>query len=348
MTILNRSPIVVSLALSFCCVVTVAQQTESPERLLQRAIATLDSAETERGADLLRTLLASVPSREAIAVRADAHMFLGAASMALGQQDSAIVQFREVVTLNPFYRPDPERFNPDLTDLFHSLRVATTVVRLRAPADTTLAPMRDRYVVSVGVGKPGDVIVRLRSVAGRTGALLATLALDSIATVEVPLLAADGTAIEAGGYELEAVVTTSDGRDTDILSMNVERMAVDTTPHEPPIPETDFRPEERRGSPRLVDLGRGLAFGLAATAAPTLLGNRDLRDAAVPPKAIALGAVIALADIVASRPMRPIPDNIDFNARLRAEWEATNLGIAADNDRIRREARLRIRTGGER
>jgi hypothetical protein len=79
-----------------------------------------------------------------------------------------------------------------------------------------------------------------------------------------------------------------------------------------------------------------------------LLGNRDLRDSSIPPKAMALGVVIALVDILASRPMRPIPANVEYNAGLRAEWEATNAGIATENATLRRQARLRIRVGGGR
>jgi hypothetical protein len=128
----------------------------------------------------------------------------------------------------------------------------------------------------------------------------------------------------------------------------VERLEVDTMLHQVPIPDSEFRPEEARGSPSLIDVARGVGFGLAATAVPTLIGKRDLRDAAVPPQAIAVGVVIAVADIVASRPMRPIPDNSEYNQQLLDEWRATNDGIAADNDRLRRRAQLRIRVGAER
>ena len=349
MTNLNRTTVAVSLALSVCAGNTVAQQSESPKRLLERAIATLDSAETERGTELLRTLLASVPSREAFAVPVEAHMFLGAASWALGLEDSAVVHLREVVRLDPFYVVDPDRFNPYVRRLHQSLRLATVVVRLRAPDDTTLAPLRERLPVSVGVGTPGQVIVRLRNIVARSGALIATLQLDSIATVDIPLTATDGTTLDPGTYELEAEVTTADGgRQSDLLSLIVERLSVDTMEHQPAIQESDFRPEARRGSPSLLDVGRGLGFGLAATAVPALLGNRDLRDNSIPPPALALGLTIALADIVASRPMRPIPDNVEYNRRLRAEWQAINLDIAADNETLRRQARMRIRVGGER
>lgn len=60
---------------------------------------------------------------------------------------------------------------------------------------------------------------------------------------------------------------------------------------------------------------------------------------------ISVGGTIAVAGVVgvfAGRRPVPIAENIEFNRRLLASWEARNREIAAENERRRRWAPLRI------
>lgn len=324
-----------------------AQKPPRAQQALRYAIAVLDSAETERGTALLRELLASLLASVPRDLRVSAHLYLAEASWALKLKDSVTAHLREVVQHDPFFVLDPQMFNPDLVTAHRYARLKTVAVRLRVPIDTTLDPMRERLPIAVAVGQPGEVRIRLRSTTPRLrDSLLATVAVDNIVTISIPLLRSDSIALDPGSYALEGeVVTPGGGTARDLLDVAIERTPVDTAQHEPPIPTPQFRSESGKRAPSLAGVARGLGLGMAASALPVLFGNGQLSDDFVPTSALALGITIAVADIWFGRPARPIPANVAHNRSLRTTWEARNRAIAADNERRRRRAPLRIRIG---
>lgn len=324
-----------------------AQQPATPEAQLGRAVAALDSAQTERGIELLRRLLAAAPSDLPEAVRVRAHLHLGAASLSLGLVDSASAHLREMVRLNPFALPDPLVFNPDLQDAYRRARRSTPVVALKVAADTVLDPAGGRYLVAVAVGAPGQVALRLSRSgegAGRPAAQT-DIQVDSTSSVALSFLGRDSLPLEPGEYRLSGSLT-SQPEVAAVATLIVSRQPVDTASAEPPLAPTLFRPEMRKGGPAASSALLGLVFGAAAAALPTVLAHQDLRSEKIEISAVSVGAGISLAGIVgvfAGRPLVTIPENIEYNRSLVAAWEERNRAIAAQNERTRRWAPLRVR-----
>lgn len=318
---------------------------ESFEERLARAIAALDSAEVERGVDLLRQLLASGDPAAPRSAIARAHLHLAAASLALGLRDSATAHLREMVRANPFGVPDTLVFNPDLLSQFRRVRRATPALDFRIARDTVIRPDTDKYLVAVAVGEPRPVSIVLRGPGGSPTAIFELRRqIDSSATVPIAPVGTDSLPIPTGIYRL----VLNAGADLELsASLRFTRVSalVDTIPHEPPPDSNLFRPETRKGPPVAWSALAGVALGAAAAVLPSVLSNRDLSRQGVGMGGISVGGTIAVAGVVgvfAGRRPVPIAENIEFNRRLLASWEARNREIAAENERRRRWAPLRI------
>lgn len=317
-----------------------AQVTDPVDSVLQHATAALDSSNTERAVDLLRQLISSFPAGTVREQRARAHIQLAVASWALQQPDSTRVHFRSAVRWDPFARLAPDLYNPEISSLFQAARETTTSVGLRAPLDTTLVPTVERFSVRAGVARPGTVSIRLVALDPATpDSIVMSVAVDTVATVLLPLTGSNGGVLDPGRYRLYARLETA----IDSLSLVLDRSSPDTLPHAPPVPVSQLRPETRRASPSVVNIIRGLALGAAAGAIPMVLGNSQVRDGSIPFTALAVGLSIAGVDIVFDRGLLPIPQNIVRNAALRRERERQNQTIAAENERRRRLAPVRLR-----
>jgi hypothetical protein len=323
----------------------VAMQEQAFEQRLERAIAALDSAEVERGMDLLRALLASADSAVPRGAIARAHLHLAAASLSLGLRDSASLHLREMVRANPFAVPDTLVFNPDLTALFRIARRTTPALGLRVARDTVLRPQTDKYLVAVAVGEPRQVRIALIGPgASPTVVLEETAQVDSSSTVPLTPVGGDSVPIPAGIYRL--VLTAGGGLETTTL-LRVTRVSVrvDTLLHEAPLDSARFRPETRKGPPAGWSALAGLAAGAVAAAIPLALSNPDLTAGGSDTRSISVAASIAAAGIVGvfvgRRPVS-IPENIEYNRALRASWEERNREIARENERRRQWVPLRI------
>jgi len=312
---------------------------------LERALAVLDSTETERGAQLLRALLASLPPDAPQALRVRAQLHLGAANWALGLKDSAAVQFRDMVRANPFAVPDPELFNPEIVAAWRAVKRATPAVALLVASDTTIKPDAEPYLVAVGVGRPDEVTVRLARTDGPSaGAVGTRIRVDSTASFALALRITDSLPLAPGRYQLTARLALSP-RDSASVSLQVTSLPVDTLPHETPLDASLFRPESRKGSPVAGSAIAGLAIGAAAAAIPVVLHNSQLGGNKVQIAAISVGAGISVAGfagVFVGRRLVPITENVTYNRSLIDQWEARNGAIAARNELARRWAPLRV------
>ena len=329
----------------FTCAQWLFAQSRELSLRVTRAVAILDSAQTERGIDSLRALLAQWPSDGATELRVRASVHLGAASLSLGLRDSALTHFREAVRLNPFAVPDPEVFNPDIVETFRQARRSTPSVGLRVAADTVINPVTEAYLVAVAVGSPGEVAVAVvPAAAAAPGPAPTRLRVDSASSFVLPLRAADSLPLEPGDYRLTAGMPRTAVPSTTAL-LRITRQAVDTASHDPPLNPAQFRPETRPGAPAKGSAISGLLIGLAAAALPSLVSNSAVWGKGVDVHAVSVGSSIAIAGIagvfVGRRPV-PIPENIELNRNLRASWEERDRLIAVDNARRRRWAPLRI------
>lgn len=318
-------------------------QTQTFEARLERALAALDSTETERGVDSLLVLLASPAPAAPRAILARAHLHLAAASWALGFRDSAAVHLRDAVRANPFAVPDPDIFNPDIVAAFRQARRSVRALDLRVASDTVLQPATDKYLVAVAVGEAQEVTVLLVGPSPDSGAAVQErMRVDSSSAIPVTPWVADSSPIGPGSYSL----IVRDGFGLEVSTqIEVRRILVDTLEHEPPLDPLQFRAENRPGPPEGSSVALGLFLGATAAFIPQMLSNRNLSGNRVDAGAVSVGSGIALAGIVGAfvgrRPI-PIAENVEFNRQLRASWEQRNQAIAGENARRRRWAPLRI------
>ena len=172
-------------------------------------------------------------------------------------------------------------------------------------------------------------------------------------TIPFSLAPADSQALEPGEYRLTAVYSEPGGTASARfeLAISLERQAIDTAAHLPPLDSSQLRPEQRPGGPFVPSLLTGLAVGVAAAAIPVALWNPDLGGASAEPRALAVGGAITLGGIVGmitGRRMVPIQENIGYNQSLLTQRAADNQRIAAENETRRRLAPLRVRVVGRR
>ncbi|HYT03716.1 MAG TPA: hypothetical protein VEM13_02390 [Gemmatimonadales bacterium] len=328
--------------------VPLRAQGQSPDVMLARAVAALEATETERGVELLRQLVATLPPTAPGALRRDAQLRLAVACGSLGLFDSATVHFQAAIGADPFATLDPEQFNPDLLAVFRAAKRATLALGVRAPPDTALAPRIERWPVSVAVTRPGTVRFRLARpgpAAGSRDTVIATAAVESLATIALLLPAGDGVASAAGAYRLAVDYSEPGGRTVAAtLSLELTEQVADSAPHEPPPADSLYRLEVRWGAPSRASLARGIGLGVAAGAIPLLFANSQLRSA--DGRALTVGVAVSLAGLSGyflGRPRQPLPENITYNRALRSAWEARNRAIAAANERRRGMALLRVR-----
>ncbi|HLB37193.1 MAG TPA: hypothetical protein VJL31_11530 [Gemmatimonadales bacterium] len=320
---------------------------------LDGALAALDSAQTERGVELLRSLLGIQPPLTAGRTLALAR--LAEAAWSLGERDSARAYLRQLVQTDPFYLLHPDTFNPEFRAAYWAVRRETPAVAIRAPADTVLNPADIVRRLSrptaglalpleVAVGQPGVVRIFLRVSDPRPyDSLLTVLAVDSVAGTGVELVTADGSGLAPGTYTLEGEIATPGGSARDLLQMVVERLAVDTVAHLPPIPPYELEPETEKTLPSPRSIVRGLALGALAVIVPMALNDADLSGRWIAAPAAVIGGSVALASIVSSLPEAPIPENMRANGWRRSRWEEQNRRVAAENAVRLRRAAIRIR-----
>ncbi len=321
-----------------------AQQSEFDARL-NGAIAALDSAEAERGAQLLRGFLSTLPPDAPAAVRVRADLYLGAASLSLGLADSARVHFADMVRVNPFAVPDTNVFNPDVLAAYHTARRTTAVVALRVASDTVIKPMEGGYLVAVAVGRPGRVQFRLADTGeGHTDTLHTVLDVDSTASFVLPLRRSASLTIQAGSYRLTARMP--DASDSVAVPLTITRQPVDTAVLAPPLDSSVFRPEHRKGPPVTASAVAGIALGAVTAALPVLLANKNLGTGTSQVAAASMGVGISVAGVIgvfAGRRQVPIQENIQYNQSLVQAWQARNRTITETNARAVQAAPLRIR-----
>ncbi|HWP37421.1 MAG TPA: carboxypeptidase-like regulatory domain-containing protein [Gemmatimonadales bacterium] len=321
---------------------------------LDGVLALLDSAQTERGVELLRSLLAVQPPISAGRTLALARM--AEATWALGQQDSAVSQLRQLVRSDPFYLPAPDDFNPEIRAAYWTIRRETPAIAIRAPRDTVMDPaavVRRLSAARVGlalpleiaVGRPGVVRIFLRlNDPQPRDSLLTVVAVDSVTATSIAVTSSGGPALTPGSYALEGEIAFSDLSARELLSLTVERLPVDTTPHEPPPPANLYEPETRKAPPSPSALFKGLGLGALAAAVPVAVNDAGLSGRVIPLAAALVGGFVALGSIVANLPDAPIVWNVRYNEEQRSRWQERNRQIAAENAARLQRAPIRIRT----
>lgn len=326
----------------------VGQRDTTGEPQLDRALAALDGADTERGAVLLRQWLSADAGGAPEGTKSLVLARLAEVAWSLGLRDSASVCLRSLVQTDAFFSIPPGLFNPELDANYVRVRRETPAIAIRASRDTVLTPVRDSLPVWIAVGRPGEVRLLLRLTRPRPhDSLLVALRVDSVGVARIPLTAPDGHALTPGQYAIEAEVAGSNRSASALLALAVERLPVDTAPRQVPIPAAAFRAEIRKRSPSLRTVGEGVGLGALAVLVSAAVNDANVSGRAVPRGAWLIGGSVALANIVFKRPGVPIAANVAYNESLRRRWEVEAHAIAAENAMRLGTSPLRIRATRE-
>ena len=324
----------------------VAQRDTTGEPQLDRALAALDGADTERGAVLLRQWLSADTAGASEGTRSLVLARLAEVAWSLGLRDSARVYLRSLIQTDAFFSTPLGLFNPELGADYLRVRRETPAIAIRAPRDTMLTPARDSVPIRIAVGRPGEVRLLLRLTRPRPrDSLLVALHVDSVAVARIPLTAPGGTPLAPGAYAIEAEVAGSSP--SALVELTVDRIPMDTASHQAPIPVAAFRHETRKGSPSLRTVGEGVGLGALALLLSAAVNDAGLSGRAIPSGAWLIGGSVTFANVVLKRPRIPITENIAYNESLRCRWKEEDSAITAANATRLGTAPLRIRSTRE-
>src|SRR5204863_2684131 len=124
---------------------------QSANSFLEQGVRAYSVREYDGGAWLLRRALA-VEGAGALGTTdaAKALMYLTATEVARNQRDSALAAARRLIVLDARYRPDPQKFPPDVIAVLQDARRAAPTVSIRAPGDTAIKPGTESFIVRPG------------------------------------------------------------------------------------------------------------------------------------------------------------------------------------------------------
>src|SRR5437879_12582403 len=149
------------LAISLLCCGARVLPAQSRE-LLGQGVKAYQALEYDAAAALLEQSLGrDSASGLADSLRARALTYLAATELFRGQRDSAVGAFRQLVLLNPRYRPDELIFPPQVTNLFQEVRRTTRTIAVVVPPVTQLRSRVDRFKAMVLTSSLANVAVTL-------------------------------------------------------------------------------------------------------------------------------------------------------------------------------------------
>jgi hypothetical protein len=341
---MTRATVVLALSLLLCGVRAARAQSAAGD-LLGRAVQAYQGLEYDLAAALLGQSLERDPAAGlADSLRARALTYLAATELFRGQRDSAVAAFRQLVLLNPRYRPDELIFPPQVTNLFQEVRRATRAIAVAVPPVTELRTRADSLSARVLASSLADVVVTL---AHEDGTPIRELYRGPVAEsllVKWDGLTAVGTPADDGRYILQVTprTPTADGPRARQVVLDVKKVVPDTLPWPPDPP---LLPERTSTGPAFRSLAAGLVAGAAAVALPSILAPGKEASGA----RFAVGATVGVAGFVGffARKPRPLAANVRANASQRDAWKKKLDAVRAENVARLRTTRLVVRAGPE-
>jgi len=320
---------------------------QDPAALLTGGIRAYQDLDYDSAAALLRGALArpAVPD----SVRARALAYLGATEFFRERRDSASSAFRQLLLLDPRYRPSQVIFPPEVSSLFETVRLGTRAVSIAVAPVTEIGGPGDRMVVrlyATSVHEITATVLRGQAVVVRT---LYSGAVGDSLEVLWDGRDASGTAVDSGRVVLRVVSRTPQGRPgrTVEVPLDIRRAGQALLPLPPPPADSLLLPERTAGGNAVRSLLVGLGTAAFAAALPSLIGSGS--DASG--SRFAVAGAITLGGIVgaraAARP-RPLPENIAANQRVRRAWQQQADQVRAENERRGAAVQLTIRAGAMR
>jgi len=326
-----------------------AARAQDATALLATGIRTYQDLEYDSAVVFLRAALARPAAETHDSVRTRALAYLGATEFYREHRDSAASAFRQLLFLEPRYRPSQLIFPPEVSSLFEEVRSGTRAVAVAVAPVTELGGPGDRMVVrlyATSVHEVSATIVRGQALVMRTlysGAIGDSLEIlwDGRDTV--------GSVVDSGRAVLRVTSRGPTGQlaRTIEVPLEIRRAGQAPLPLPPPPADSLLRPEHTAGGSASRSLLIGLAGAAFAVALPTVVGSGS--DASAAPYAVA--GAIGIAGIVgaraAARP-RPIPENIAANQQLRRVWEQQTETVRLQNQQRAATVRLTIRASAPR
>jgi len=339
----TRATLVLALSLPLCGARGLRAQSASD--LLGAGVRAYQALDYGAAAALLeRSLGRDLAAGLADSLRARALTYLAATELFGGQRDSAVAAFRQLVLLNPRYRPDELIFPPQVTNLFQEVRRATRAIAVAVPPVTELRTRLEQFTARVLASSLADVTVTLAQEDGTPVRQLYSGPVADSQVVAWDGLTGAGAPADNGRYVLRVTpqTPTADGQRERQVVLEVKRELPDTLawPPEPPV-----LPERMSSGPALRSLAAGLVAGAAAVALPSILApGKDATGAR-----FAVGATVGVAGFVGffARKPRPLDANVRANASLRDTWKQRLDAVRAENAARLRTVRLIVRAGPE-
>ena len=310
---MRRATRFLALSLLFCGAREL--QAQSAGDLLGRGVRHYQALEYAAAAALLEQSLGRDSAAGlADSLRARALSYLAATELFRGQRDSAVAAFRQLVLLNPLYRPDELIFPPQVTNLFQEVRRSTRAIAVIVPPVTKLRTRLERFSARVLTSSLTDVLVTLAPEVGTPVWELYNGPVADSVVVTWDGLTAGGAPADNGRYVLRVTPRTpaADGPRARQVLLEVKQEPPDTLAWPPPLTTPPLLPERTSSGPAFRSLAAGLVVGAAAVALPSIMARgKDATGAR-----FAVGAAVGVSGLVgffAQRP-RPLEANVRANA----------------------------------
>lgn len=321
-----------------------AAHAQDAAALLGRGVRAYQDLDYDSAAVFLRGALARPAAGMPDTIRTRALAYLGATEFYRERRDSAASAFRQLLLLQPRYRPSQLIFPPEVSSLFEEVRLGTRAVGVTVAPVTELGGPGDRMVVRLyasSVHQVSATIARGQAIVLRTlydGAIGDSLEIlwDGRDTV--------GAVVDSGRAVLRVMSRGPTGRPERTLEVPLEirRAGEGPLPLPPPPDASVLRPEYTAGGSATRSLLIGLGGAALTIALPSIVGSGSDASAASYGVAGAIGVAGVVGYRAAGRP-RPIPENVAANQQLRRAWEQQTEAARTENERRARSARLTIR-----
>lgn len=319
---------------------------QSAADLLARGVRATHDLEFDSAAAWLRQALARpAPAALEGAERSRALWYLGATEFFRERRDSAVAVFRRLVIADPRYRPDVVNFPPEVTTLYSEARLGTRAAAVLVPALTEIAGPGDRLAIRLYGSSLHEVNAAISRYFGGSGGLTIRTLYNGALGDSLELLwdgrDSLGVPADSGQYMLRVVSRGSDGRParTVEVRLQVANSRRDTLAMPAPPADSLLRPEYTSGGGGGRLFAVGLVTAATAVALPSLVAGGS--DASAGRYVVAgTAAVAGIVGLIRARSQRPIPENVAANQRLRADWQRRADQVRAQNEQLRRDARL--------
>jgi hypothetical protein len=340
----------VALAIAVALAGARGLRAQSARDLVAQGVHAYRALEYDAAAAWLRKSLADDAAGTLSTVeRAQALSYLAATELFRGQRDSATLAFREIVLLDPRYRPDELIFPPQVTNLFQEVRRTTKAVAVAVRPVTELRVRSERFSARLLTSSLADVTVTLAREDGTPIRELYSGPVADSLIVTWDGLTAAGAPAEDGRYVLRVApragaTTGTDGLRARQVALDIKQQPPDTLLWPPPLTTPPLLPERTPAAPALRPLAVGLVAAAAVVALPSVVASGRTTTAA----RFGVGAAVGVSGLVgffARRPGRPLEANVRANAPQREAWNRRFDAVKAENAIRRSIVRLVIRAG---